>query len=470
MRPELLQVYDALETPREVRGDVPHLDLPQAHAYLNAVRARTLEVLGTGAGGTVWDMVIQHEHQHNETMLQTLALAEPGVFAPPERRPAPIGTTRTGGMIRIDGGPFVAGAPAGFAYDNERPRHEVDLPAFEIDARPVTNGALRRVRRRRRLRAARALVRPRLGVAPRRRLEPALLAAPTARSGASSASSRDRPGAAGDARLLVRGRRLRALGRQAAPDRARVGEGRRVGTRRRGAASLPVGRRRAHARARQPRPDGLRARARGRARGRRVGVRGARAGRRRLGVDREPSSNGYPGFEAFPYREYSEVFFGSDYRVLRGGSWATRPSVARNTLPQLGPPAAAPDLRRVQVRGVTDLLAEPRIRIDDRLSASVREDIGTEVRDGLTSSPLKELPPKLFYDARGSELFDRITPLPEYYPTRCERAILNRHAPEIVRGLEGRGAGRARVRLGLEDARAAVRDGRRRHAAPLRAC
>jgi len=40
---------------------------------------------------------------------------------------------------------------------------------------------------------------------------------------------------------------------------------------------------------------------------------------------------GYPGFRAFPYREYSEVFFGQDYRVLRGGSWATRPRVARGT-------------------------------------------------------------------------------------------------------------------------------------------
>jgi iron(II)-dependent oxidoreductase len=38
---------------------------------------------------------------------------------------------------------------------------------------------------------------------------------------------------------------------------------------------------------------------------------------------------GYPGFTAFPYREYSEVFFGDDYRVLRGGSWATDPLVAR---------------------------------------------------------------------------------------------------------------------------------------------
>jgi L-histidine N-alpha-methyltransferase len=54
-----------------------------------------------------------------------------------------------------------------------------------------------------------------------------------------------------------------------------------------------------------------------------------------------------------------------------------------------------------------------------------------DVRDGLTRS-LKELPPKYFYDERGSELYDRITTLPEYYPTRAERQILNRHAPEIV--------------------------------------
>ena len=39
----------------------------------------------------------------------------------------------------------------------------------------------------------------------------------------------------------------------------------------------------------------------------------------------------YPGFVAYPYREYSEVFFGRGYRVLRGASWATRPAVARDT-------------------------------------------------------------------------------------------------------------------------------------------
>jgi iron(II)-dependent oxidoreductase len=40
---------------------------------------------------------------------------------------------------------------------------------------------------------------------------------------------------------------------------------------------------------------------------------------------------GYPGFRPYPYREYSELFFGDAYKVLRGGSWATRPSVTRNT-------------------------------------------------------------------------------------------------------------------------------------------
>ena len=51
--------------------------------------------------------------------------------------------------------------------------------------------------------------------------------------------------------------------------------------------------------------------------------------------------------------------------------------------------------------------------------------------DGLTR-PFKELPPKHFYDARGAELFDRICELPEYYPTRAERAILEQTATELA--------------------------------------
>ncbi len=62
------------------------------------------------------------------------------------------------------------------------------------------------------------------------------------------------------------------------------------------------------------------------------------------------------------------------------------------------------------------------------LRAALRRDVS----EGLTSSP-KELPPKWFYDARGGELFDDITRLPEYYPTRCERSILGERAAEIAR-------------------------------------
>jgi L-histidine N-alpha-methyltransferase len=136
---------------------------------------------------------------------------------------------------------------------------------------------------------------------------------------------------------------------------------------------------------------------------------------------------GYPGFHAWPYREYSEVFFGGPYKVLRGGSWATRPSVARTTFRNWDYPQ-----RRQLFAGfrcAVDVPPEPSVRIH---VFDVRDTLAADVRDGLTGEP-KQLPPKYFYDERGSELFERITALPEYYPTRAEREILNRRAPEIVR-------------------------------------
>src|SRR6266571_2751485 len=56
--------------------------------------------------------------------------------------------------------------------------------------------------------------------------------------------------------------------------------------------------------------------------------------------------------------------------------------------------------------------------------------MAADVRAGLTK-PFKELSPRYFYDERGSELFEDITELPEYYPTRCERTILENHAADI---------------------------------------
>jgi L-histidine N-alpha-methyltransferase len=65
--------------------------------------------------------------------------------------------------------------------------------------------------------------------------------------------------------------------------------------------------------------------------------------------------------------------------------------------------------------------------------AELIEALRSDVQKGLSAPHgRRALPPKWFYDARGSQLFDEITQLPEYYPTRCERAILATHAAEIV--------------------------------------
>ena len=80
---------------------------------------------------------------------------------------------------------------------------------------------------------------------------------------------------------------------------------------------------------------------------------------------------------------------------------------------------------------MTTPTAAPDIRVDDLLDQGESGSLAEDVRAGLRSEP-KQLPPWCLYDERGSALFDRITELPEYYPTRCERAILNRCAPEIV--------------------------------------
>ena len=74
---------------------------------------------------------------------------------------------------------------------------------------------------------------------------------------------------------------------------------------------------------------------------------------------------------------------------------------------------------------------EESIRIDSHLDAGQERSLAEDVLDGLTR-PFKELPPKHFYDARGAELFDRICDLPEYYPTRAERAILEQTATELA--------------------------------------
>src|SRR6476469_1346315 len=127
-------------------------------------------------------------------------------------------------------------------------------------------------------------------------------------------------------------------------------------------------------------------------------------------------------------------------RVLRGvlrrplprpARWIVgdRPPRRDTDLPQLGSARAAADLRRA---------AAGALRGGGGMSVAVRSylrgdesSLADDVLDGLTR-PFKELPPKHFYDQAGAELFDRICELPEYYPTRAERAILTERSGAIA--------------------------------------
>jgi L-histidine Nalpha-methyltransferase len=80
---------------------------------------------------------------------------------------------------------------------------------------------------------------------------------------------------------------------------------------------------------------------------------------------------------------------------------------------------------------VRSLHQTPAVQVDSWLTEADERSLANDVLDGLTK-PFKELAPKHFYDARGSELFERICELPEYYPTRTELAILRERAEEIV--------------------------------------
>ena len=154
LRPDLVDVYDAMETPRAERGDLPFLRTPEARAYLERVRARTLELIDErGIGdGVLHELVVRHEQQHNETMLQTLQLARLADREPAARQAAPPALERAATgleLIDVPAGECTIGAHAadeaaeslwaGFAYDNERPRHRSDVRAFQIGRFPITN-------------------------------------------------------------------------------------------------------------------------------------------------------------------------------------------------------------------------------------------------------------------------------------------------------------------------------------------
>jgi iron(II)-dependent oxidoreductase len=270
---ELAAMYDAFETPREVRSGLPLLDTEGATDYLAGVRGRTFSVLAERGvdDGTLVELVLRHELQHTETMRQAMALA--GRLPPGEPSPGPGGTDTS--FVIVPAGRFAMGAGAhGFAYDNERPRHVRELPAFRIARRPVTNAMW---------------------------LE-------FAEAG---------------------GYRRRAWWSDdgwAWKEASAAGEGSTAAAGAPGAPVCHVSWYEADAFARS-----VGARLPSEAEWERASSSGALDAVGYVWEWTASTFNGYPGFVAHPYREYSEVFFGEDYRVLRGASWATDPRVATRT-------------------------------------------------------------------------------------------------------------------------------------------
>jgi len=307
---ELGRFYDAIENPRRTRGELPILHGDELRTYLEDVRERTLEVLDEMnldanddpllSGAFIYEMLIAHEHQHNETMLQLIQMIDG--YEPVEVDPEPSLEPASDGpeMVRVEGGEVEIGATAtGFAYDNERPRHTVELDPFWIDRTPVTNGAY-------------ASYVEDAGVEPPLYWEPdgAGWWVRTA-MGRREPLDRDRPVIhiswhEADAFARWAGKRLpsehewEAAATGADRDRANLDH--------LAFDCAPAG-----AYADAPSDCGA---------------------VQMLGDVWEWTSSdllAYPGFRPFPYPEYSEVFFGDPYKVLRGGSWATRRNVIRTS-------------------------------------------------------------------------------------------------------------------------------------------
>ncbi|HEY3758344.1 MAG TPA: SUMF1/EgtB/PvdO family nonheme iron enzyme [Solirubrobacteraceae bacterium] len=281
LRPDLAALYDAFETPRAVRGEIDLLDAPAARTYLRDVRERVLAALARADIGedVLCELVLRHELQHTETMRQTMALA--GILPPGEPPPASASqkiaheSNSASGWAELPSASFAMGAPPeGFAYDNERPRHTVALPAFAIARHPVSNASW--------------LSFSEGGGYERRewwsdegwawKEEYDITHHPTVTTGDPRAAAchiswfeADAFARAHDARLPTEAEWERA------------------------ATSNQL------------------------------------AGTRQVWEWTNTRFSGYPGFVAYPYREYSEVFFDRDYLVLRGGSWATDRRVASTT-------------------------------------------------------------------------------------------------------------------------------------------
>jgi iron(II)-dependent oxidoreductase len=143
---EMPGMFNPFENPRSARGSLELPDWNTTLCVLAEVRARVLRVLESAdlsdrgprllRHGFVYNMVLQHEYQHNETMLQTLQLKQGAPYAAPRAYAfaPPALAFETGAMVRFPGGEVQLGTDdESVAYDNERPLHTVRLDPFHID-------------------------------------------------------------------------------------------------------------------------------------------------------------------------------------------------------------------------------------------------------------------------------------------------------------------------------------------------
>jgi gamma-glutamyl hercynylcysteine S-oxide synthase len=341
LRRDIDEIYDAFQHPRADRPQLPLLSPTEARAYVREVRDKVFDVLDRVRleGRPLVDrafafgMIAQHEQQHDETMLATHQLRTgPAVLSAPP--PPPATAAPAAPEVLVPGGAFTMGTSTEpWALDNERPAHQVHVDPFFIDTAPVTNAAYADFI------AGGGYDDPRWWSEEgwSHRLE-ASLTAPRfwLRDGDSWLRDRfsvveplppDEPVVhvcfhEAAAYAAWAGRRLptEAEWEKAARFDPGTGRSRRFpwGDEEPGPEHANLGQRHLH-----PAPVGA-----------------YPAGASPLGVHQligdvwewtSSDFDGYPGFVAFPYREYSEVFFGQKYKVLRGGSFGTDPVACRGT-------------------------------------------------------------------------------------------------------------------------------------------
>jgi len=340
VREDIDNLYDAFQHPRADRPALPLLSPAEARGYVREVRDKVFDVLERSplegrrleAGGFAFGMIVQHEQQHDETMLAThqLRSGAPVLHAPPP----PTGRPLPSPEVLVPAGPFTMGTSIdAWALDNERPAHDVHVDAYFIDRAPVTNaqylafvaadgyddqrfwseeGWAYRVKAdltapRFWVRDGSSWLRNRFGhVEPIPPDEPVVhVSFHEARAYATWAGKRlptepEWEKAARYDPATGRSRRFPWGDEDPGSSHANLGQ--------RHLSPAPVG----------AYPEGVSP----------------------LGVHQligdvwewlDTGFHGYPGFEAFPYREYSEVFFGGDYKMLRGGSFGTDPAACRAT-------------------------------------------------------------------------------------------------------------------------------------------